>query len=125
MAEKNYIGSQQHWEDSVNADYDERERQRKEQEPKDDRVEEIPAPPVKDMEAEVKALLEKFTVKQRTLGGDMINHTVAKQCTIKHCELMIEKLSEMLNTGLHNDFALMDEILQYTNLINQIKNDNG
>lgn len=28
---KNYIGSQQHWEDSINADYDERERRDKEQ----------------------------------------------------------------------------------------------
>ena len=26
-----YIGSQQHWEDSINADYDERERQEREQ----------------------------------------------------------------------------------------------
>ena len=26
-----YIGSQQHWEDNINADYDERERQEKEQ----------------------------------------------------------------------------------------------
>jgi hypothetical protein len=33
---KQYIGSQEHWEDSVNADYDQREQQAKEQ--KDDRV---------------------------------------------------------------------------------------
>lgn len=30
--DKGYIGSQQHWEDSINADYDERERRYKEQE---------------------------------------------------------------------------------------------
>ncbi len=29
--EKQYIGSQQHWEDSVNADYDQREQQQPEQ----------------------------------------------------------------------------------------------
>lgn len=28
---KEYIGSQEHWEDSINADYDERERRDKEQ----------------------------------------------------------------------------------------------
>lgn len=28
---KQYIGSQQHWEDSINADYDERERMNREQ----------------------------------------------------------------------------------------------
>lgn len=26
MSNKQYIGSQQHWEDSINADYDERDR---------------------------------------------------------------------------------------------------
>lgn len=36
MSNKNYIGSQQHWEDSINADYDERERRNQEQQ--DDRI---------------------------------------------------------------------------------------
>ncbi len=31
MSEKEYIGSQQHWEDSINDDYDERERMQREQ----------------------------------------------------------------------------------------------
>ena len=35
---KQYIGSQEHWEDNINADYDERERRDKEQQ--DDRVQE-------------------------------------------------------------------------------------
>lgn len=33
MEDKPYIDSQEHWEDSINADYDERERRDKEQEP--------------------------------------------------------------------------------------------
>jgi hypothetical protein len=33
---KQYIGSQEHWEDNINADYDERERRDKEEQ--DDRV---------------------------------------------------------------------------------------
>ena len=39
---KQYIGSQEHWEDSINADYDERERRDKEQQ--DDRVQEDDRP---------------------------------------------------------------------------------
>jgi len=36
---KEYIGSQEHWEDNINADYDEREKREKEQ--TDNRTEQI------------------------------------------------------------------------------------
>jgi hypothetical protein len=45
---KNYIGSQQHWEDEINADYDERDRRDKEQ--KDDRVQEDDRQPQQQLE---------------------------------------------------------------------------
>ena len=35
---KNYIGSQEHWEDNINNDYDERERRNREQQPQPEQI---------------------------------------------------------------------------------------
>lgn len=87
-----------------------------------------PTPPDKvegvkeGVKEEAKALVEKFIEYAHSdwddyKGFDEVGRfNNAKKCALIHCQLMISKLSELLNTGLHNDFGLMDERKHYTDL---------
>ena len=87
-----------------------------------------PTPPDKvegvkeGVKEEAKALVEKFIEYAHSdwddyKGFDEVGRfNNAKKCALIHCQLMISKLSELLNTGLHNDFGIMDERKHYTDL---------
>jgi len=76
-----------------------------------------PVPEVKDMEAEVRELVEKF--KPFAHGYDTStskqNLHFAKQCAIKHCELMLDFIQDKANYS-------NDDWNNYSQLIEQIKN---
>lgn len=91
----------------------------------------IPTPPdkveggKKGVDGEAKALVVKFYDAASVQDFNEIrgwytnveeSNKQAKQCALIHCDLMISKLSELPNTGLHNDFGIMDERKHYTDL---------
>ena len=96
MAEKNYIGSQQHWEDSINADYDESERRYKEQvdnrEQIDDREPQYTTPP--DKVEGGKEGVDEEAIRIRDLfwydRDSFIQRDEAKKSALTHCDLMID-----------------------------------
>jgi len=85
----------------------------------------ISTPPDKlDMEA--KELYKRFyTEISEVLVTDNVAERrvskITKQCAIIHCDLMYDKLTELLKSELHNDFGIMAERGRYIKLKQKIE----
>ena len=124
MAEQQYLGSQEHFEDSINEHYDQMEEMAKQQEKgmMDEIYKDMQPTLPDELDKEAQSLVDMFYEKMAFQSTELRRHEIAKQCAIIHVQGLIDENDSMFKMAeLHMDARAIIVLSERLSQLNTLK----